>query len=61
MAKIDRARPRIRGFYPPLTGDSQVAYPCQFPMSGDTRYERLAARLHGKAADELAFAYSICA
>lgn len=59
--KVNRVLPRIRRFNLPTTRDPRLAYPCPFPVSGDMLYERLEARLHGKAANQLACVYVTCA
>lgn len=59
--KVNAARPRIRGFKMPSSGDPRYSYPCPFPVTGDTQYERVFGRLQGKAPDEISFVYNVCA
>ena len=54
-------RPAIHGFLLPPRVSGPRLLPAPFDVVGDTQYERLAGRVHGKASAELEFTYNVCA
>lgn len=61
VARVQSARPVIRGFYLPPVGSPLLRRPAPFDVVGDTRYARVQTKVHGKAAHELEFVYNVCA
>lgn len=61
VSRVQAARPVIRGFYVPPGGSPLLRRPAPFDVVGDTRYARVQAKVHGKAAHELEFVYNVCA
>ena len=61
VARVQAARPVIRGFYVPPGGSPLLRRPAPFDVVRDTRYARVQTKVHGEAAHELEFVYSVCA